>query len=269
MRRHSRHLIRLVASLALSLGLLATGVQTSYALDVYTTPGKHSYNGRTWLTNCVPYSSVVDRCTTKIWATTVSYNRTSGTFTEKKDWAFNNLTYKKSARSAWEAFNPLVTPGEHTVSGRKWKTECDTAWTGANGCRSQIWATVPEMKNGRWQNVNKWVFNNIVHVTPINCPVSQSLIRLNTAQPTIVTSACTVSVKDNTTTWAAGSWLAAEYVASTNGRLQTETAFYQKLPGGWAFQAKGNKDTPSICAWEEEKRLPLNLLDSISYCFAG
>src|SRR5690606_12303206 len=96
-----------------------------------------------------------------------------GRFVNKAQWAFNNLTYKNSPRSTWEEFNPLVTPGEHTVDGRRWKTECNTAWTGQNACRSQIWATVPELKNGRWQNVNKWVFNNIVHLTPINCPVTE------------------------------------------------------------------------------------------------
>lgn len=155
-RRHTRRLIRFVATLAVSVGLLAIGVQTSSALDVYTTPGKHQHNGRTWLTSCEKYSSVVDRCTTKIWGTTVLYDRKTGTFSENKAWIFNNLTYKKSRRSSWAPFNPLVTPGEHILDGRKWKTECDTSWTGSNGCRSQIWATVAENKNGKFHNVNKW-----------------------------------------------------------------------------------------------------------------
>ncbi len=264
MRRHPRHLTRLIATLALSLGLLATGVQTSSALDVYTTPGKHQVNGRTWNTTCEKYSSVVDRCTTTIMATTVNYNRTSGTFTEVKGWVFNNLTYKKSARSAWAAFNPLVTPGEHTINGRKWKTECDTAWTGSNGCRSQIWATVPEKKDGRYQNVNKWVFNNIVHVTPIVCPVPQSQIRAMTGQPSIVTSACTVSEKNPM-------WLAADYVVSNpSGKLYRETAFFYKRSAGWGLEFKSNEGLTSVCAEVyRASGAPLDLADPISYCFSG
>ncbi|MGO1488323.1 MAG: hypothetical protein ACTHWA_07175 [Arachnia sp.] len=262
--RHPRHFIRLAAAVALSFGLLATGVQTSSALDVYTTQGKHVHNGRTWLTNCVKYSSVVDRCTTQIWATTVTYNASTDTFSEKANWAFNNLTYKTSNRSAWAAFNPLVTPGEHTVSGRKWKTECDTSWTGANGCRSQIWATVPEKKNGRWQNVNKWVFNNIVHVTPISCPVTQSQIRAMTGQTSIVTSACRVS-KSNS------SWLAANYVvANPAGKLFTETAFFYKRSAGWGLEFKSNEALTSVCAEVyRSSGAPLDLADSIGYCFKG
>ena len=264
MRRHPRHLIRLVAAIALSVGLLATGVQTSSALDVYTTPGKHQLNGRTWLTECAKYSSVVDRCTTRIWATTVSYDRKTGTFSEKQAWAFNNLTYKKSARSAWVSFNPLVTPGEHTVSGRKWKTECDTAWTGSNGCRSQIWATVPEWKSGRWQNVNKWVFNNIVHVTPINCPVPQPQIRAMTGQKSIVTSACTVS-KTNS------KWLAANYVVTNpSGKLLMETAFFYKRSAGWGLEFKSNEGISNFCAeLYRSSGAPLDLADAIPYCFKG
>ncbi|MEO7588909.1 MAG: hypothetical protein ABIS84_12880 [Arachnia sp.] len=262
MRPHTRHFIRLLAVFAVSLGLLATGVQNSSALDVYTTPGKHSQNGRDWLTTCEKYSSKVDRCTTRIWAAVVAPTK-SGTFTSAKQWAFNNLTYKTSSRAIWDRWNPLVTPGGHTVDGRRWKTECDTAWTGSNGCRSQIWATVPEYKNGKYTMVNKWVFNNIVHVTPIPCPVTQSFIRKVTAQPTIVTSACTVSKTHP-------SWLAVEYVASSrSGGLYVETAFLAKRTGGWAFEAKGSADTTSICAWWEENRPPLDLADTIPYCFKG
>ena len=261
MRPHSRQLIRLIVIIAASLGLVATSVQTSSALDVYTTPGKHSVNGRTWLTSCEKYSSSVVRCTTKIWGTTVTHQ--AGKFTVKNEWAFNNLTYKTSPRAAWAPFNALVTPGQHTLNGRKWKTECDTSWTGANGCRSQIWATVPEYKDGRYQMVNKWVFNNIVHVTPIKCPVKQAHIRSVTAQPSIVTSACSVSRTHP-------SWLAAEYVASsTSGQLYTETAFFFKRPAGWALESKGSANSPSICQWYRNSGAPLDLAESIQYCFKG
>ncbi|RMB60038.1 hypothetical protein [Tessaracoccus antarcticus] len=261
-RPHTRHFIRLLAVLAASLSLLAAGVQTSSALDVYTTPGKHHQNGRDWLTSCEKYSSVVDRCTTQIWHKTVTYK--NGTFTAKTQWTFNNLTYKTSPRAAWAPFNALVTPGEHTLNGRRWKTECDTAWTGSNGCRSQIWATVPEYRNGRYEMVNKWVFNNIVHVTPIKCPVPQSQIRTLTGQPSIVTSACTVS-KSNS------KWLAADYVVSNpSGKLYRETAFFFQRPTGWGLEFKSNENLTSVCAeLYRQSGAPLDLAEPIKYCFKG
>ena len=257
-----RNFIRAFLLMVITGGLLATGMQVSSALDVYTTPGKHSYNGRTWLTSCEKYSTSVDRCTTKIWAPVVTYK--NGAFVVEYQWAFNNLTYKTSPRAAWAPFNALVTPGEHTLNGRKWKTECDTAWTGSNGCRSQIWATVPEYRNGRYEMVNKWVFNNIVHVTPIKCPVSQAHIRTVTGQTSIVTSACTVS-KSNP------KWLAADYVLSSPaGKLYRETAFFFQRPAGWGLEFQSSENIVAACA-EVFRRsgAPLDLADTISYCFKG
>lgn len=262
MRRHTRRLVHAFLAIAVGIGFLVSGAPSSSAVDVYQTPGKHSQNGRDWLTSCEKYSSTVDRCTTKIWHNTVTYK--DGKFTVKPQWAFNNLTYKKSQRSTWAPFNPLVTPGEHLLNGRKWKTECDTAWTGSNGCRSQIWATVPEWKNGRYENVNKWVFNNIVHVTPVPCPVSQTRIRSFTGQPSIVTSKCTVSKKYKT-------WLAVEYVTSSrSGGLYTETAIFARRSSGWGLEFKTNPSQSSVCA--ELFRIsgaPLDLADSMAYCFKG
>ncbi|WP_158600673.1 glycosyl hydrolase [Tessaracoccus antarcticus] len=132
--------------------------------DVYTTPGYHSVNGRKWFTTCESYS-MTWRCTTEIWATQVT--NAGGKFVKATGWFFNNLTYLPSARAAW-AKNPLGHTGEWTSSeGRQWRTECDTAATGRNGCRSYIWATVVEStraSSGTWRYamVNKWVFNNIV-----------------------------------------------------------------------------------------------------------
>lgn len=131
--------------------------------DVYTTPGYQSVNGRKWFTTCEPYS-MTWRCTTDIWATTIAY--TDGKFVKTTGWSFNNLTYLPSARSNW-VNNPLGYTGEWTsTEGRKWRTECDTATSGGNGCRSYILATVVESTNtgGTWSYAmaQKWIFNNIV-----------------------------------------------------------------------------------------------------------
>ncbi|SHI96862.1 Uncharacterized conserved protein YjdB, contains Ig-like domain [Tessaracoccus bendigoensis DSM 12906] len=147
-----------------------TVAKAAEPFDVYTTPGTHNYNGRLWRTTCEKYS-VTERCRTEIQATTVS--QVNGRFVQSTGWAFNNLTYKASARSAWTT-NPLGGYGKRgakiswTASdGRTWRTECDTALTGANGCRSFATARIIESyttSNGsrafRW--TTKEIFNNMV-----------------------------------------------------------------------------------------------------------
>ena len=134
-------------------------------LDVYSTPGYHTVNGRKWFTKCEPYSQTM-RCRTEIWSTQVQH--VAGKFVSHTGWHFNNLTYLESPRSMW-AGNPLGNAGSWTATnGRQWRTECDTAATGGNGCRSYIWApnTVEARKNSdgsyRYVLVDTWVFNNIV-----------------------------------------------------------------------------------------------------------
>ncbi|GAA4905571.1 hypothetical protein GCM10025789_26130 [Tessaracoccus lubricantis] len=154
----------LAALLTATLGIVALPpTQAAAEVDVYTTPGTHTLNGREWRTSCEPYSSTVDRCRAEIKATVVKVE--GGQFVEVTDWAFNNLTYKPSPRSTW-AGNPLATPGEHVIGGRQWRTECDTAQTGRNACRSYIMTTVYGVKTmtpRTYEQSNQWVFNNIVH----------------------------------------------------------------------------------------------------------
>lgn len=104
------------------------------AFDVYSTPGEHTIEGRQWRTWCEPYSRTA-RCRTEI--------KVGGV------WTFNNLTYLSSPRSLWRT-NPLAIPGDHHLSGRLWRTECDTPRTGRNGCRSYLW------------DGHRFVFNNLV-----------------------------------------------------------------------------------------------------------
>ena len=108
-------------------------------VNVYTTPGKHTVNGRQWNTVCGKYSSTLRRCRAEIL--------TGG------KWEFNNLTYLPVRRNNW-GDNPLARPGYFTSGGREWMTSCNDEWTGQNGCRAFI------------KNAGKWVFNNIVTYTP-------------------------------------------------------------------------------------------------------
>lgn len=149
----------MIATLAVVLGPPAPAAAE---VDVYTTEGEHLVNGRRWKTECTQYSTTVERCRTEIWATTTTWNGRA--FVNSNGWAFNNLTYKPSPRANWVG-NPLATSGEHMIDGRRWRTECDTAWTGYGGCRSLIWAKTPEHHGSGYRMVHKWVFNNMVDFT--------------------------------------------------------------------------------------------------------
>ncbi len=153
-----------VGAILLAVALLMSGLTTpvaSAAIDVYTTPGEHTLNGRQWRTWCERYSQTA-RCRTEIWATTVTFS--GGTYRSQNGWTFNNLTYVSAPPSLWKG-NPLATPGEHMIAGRKWQTECRTARTG-NGCRAYVWAdvVVAARTNSGWRYSmqRKLVFNNIV-----------------------------------------------------------------------------------------------------------
>ncbi len=136
-----------------------TAHPTQASGDLYETPGFHSVNGRKWMTVCEPYSQT-QRCWTWIWATQV--HDVHGRFVQTNGWTFNNLTYVASPKSLWSG-NPLATSGTWTADdGRKWRTECETAQTGRNGCRSWAQSDVIEYTKTGYRRATKWVFNNIV-----------------------------------------------------------------------------------------------------------
>lgn len=164
-RRMVRHAVAVALGCILTVGFVTLTPSPARAVDIYVTPGTHHVNGRTWRTACSSYSTTVTRCRTEIIATTVVSS--AGRFVATTDWTFNNLTYRESPRDQWKG-NPLATPGEHTVNGRQWRTECDTALTGRNGCRSWIRARVVEAVSSNpirygWRTT--WQFNNMVRFT--------------------------------------------------------------------------------------------------------
>ncbi len=142
-----------------------TAKPSSGQTDLYSTPGFHDVNGRQWFTTCEPYSQTV-RCRTLIWSTRVIY--TGGAFVQQNGWNFNNMTYLPYMKRAQWAQNPLGYTGQWTTdAGRKWRTECDTAVTGGNGCRSYIWASFITSNfdaggNRTFEWTKGWLFNNIV-----------------------------------------------------------------------------------------------------------
>ena len=127
--------------------------------DLYETPGFHNVNGRKWMTTCEPYSETV-RCWTYIWGTKV--HNSGGRFVQVNGWNFNNLTYVAAPRSLWKG-NRLAYTNEWTATdGRQWRTECETAVSGRNGCRSWVKSDVIEYTGSGYRQVTKFVFNNIV-----------------------------------------------------------------------------------------------------------
>ena len=137
----------------------APTVKPPHSGDLYETPGFHNVNGRRWMTTCEPYSVTV-RCWTYIWGTEVKVS--GGKYVQVNGWNFNNLTYVAAPRSVWKG-NKLAYDNEWTATdGRQWRTECETAQTGRNGCRSWVKADKIEYTGSGYRQVHKWVFNNIV-----------------------------------------------------------------------------------------------------------
>lgn len=253
-----RRWISIAMATLIALGGALVSLPAHAEVDVYTTPGTHNVNGRKWKTECSKYSSVVDRCRTEIWATTVTYN--GSRYVESQGWLFNNLTYKTSPRTAWEEWNPLVTPGTHVVNGRTWKTECDTSWTGSNGCRSQLMATVIEKSGSSYRTVNKYVFNNIVHVTAVPCPVTQAAVRTAVKNSTIVVNGCERS-KQTT------SWTAVDFAVShSSGEQYYSTAFFRLSGSNWVYAAHSGPNPSTICSWVSRAGVPSDLRDHVPYC---
>lgn len=132
---------------------------TQRPAGVYYNPGYATSGGRDWFTRCEQYTDQLERCFAYIRATEAV--RSGGTWTTRSAWVFNNLSYLPAPRSAWGT-NPLARSGSFTSGGRQWKTSCADDWTGPNGCRSFIWASVPVYRDGTYRVEAMWVFNNVV-----------------------------------------------------------------------------------------------------------
>lgn len=174
----SRRLPILILTLGLLLGLTSLTPAPASAAEWR----EYTSSGRQWREKCDLYSTTVTRCRVEIWATNATWD--GRRFSVKDRWTFNNLIYRASPRAQW-AGNPLATPGEHTIDGRRWRTECDTAWTGGNGCRSRILAWVPHYDGKRYVNRTTWVFNNTVEFLPsTSTPPTNPLPTTPPADPT-------------------------------------------------------------------------------------
>lgn len=57
-----------------------------------------------------------------------------------------------------------TTAGDHTVSGRKWRTSCESYSTTIDRCTANIWATTVSKVNGAYVQKNGWEFNNLTYL---------------------------------------------------------------------------------------------------------
>ncbi len=92
-----------------------------------------------------------------------------GKFEQSNGWTFNDLTYLPSPKTLWVG-NPLASTNTWKAeSGTTWRTECNTAQTGRNGCRSYTWAksivSTTAAKGTTYSWMWDWRFNNIVQLS--------------------------------------------------------------------------------------------------------
>ncbi|RMB62152.1 transglycosylase family protein [Tessaracoccus antarcticus] len=167
--------VMFVALFGAVFGVVSTQGASALEPTVYNQPGDHLVNGRYWKTSCEMYSTSVVRCRTEIWATKVV--KANGAYYNHNGWVFNNLTYLPSSRSAWKG-NPLATPdGRWTAKdGHQWKTECGTAATGKNGCRSYVLSRNVVSTGGKFVSQSAWVFNNIVQFSTSTLPAQTKIL---------------------------------------------------------------------------------------------
>ena len=138
---HRRFLPLLIAVLLGFVGAVVSVPEQAAAEEghPYTTPGDRVYDGRKWRTTCEEYSTTVKRCRAEIFATQVRV--VNGNYTFVNEYVFNNLTYLPSNRNNWKG-NQLAETGQFIKDERVWQTSCFDSWTGKNGCRSFISASV-------------------------------------------------------------------------------------------------------------------------------
>ncbi|GAA4904959.1 hypothetical protein GCM10025789_25230 [Tessaracoccus lubricantis] len=58
---------------------------------------------------------------------------------------------------------PYTLPGTHDFNGRQWMTTCE-AYSQTERCRTDIWATVVRVDNGRFVRESGWAFNNLTYL---------------------------------------------------------------------------------------------------------
>ncbi|WP_220488271.1 endo-alpha-N-acetylgalactosaminidase family protein [Tessaracoccus sp. MC1756] len=58
---------------------------------------------------------------------------------------------------------PYTLPGRHDFNGRQWFTTCE-AYSQTERCRTEIWATVVKVEDGKFVRESGWAFNNLTYL---------------------------------------------------------------------------------------------------------
>ncbi|GAA4892748.1 hypothetical protein GCM10025789_07360 [Tessaracoccus lubricantis] len=67
------------------------------------------------------------------------------------------------AKPKYERTAPYTLPGTHDVNGRQWFTQCED-YSQTVRCRTEIWATVVVIEDGRFMRKSGWSFNNLTYL---------------------------------------------------------------------------------------------------------
>jgi len=125
-------------------------------------PGRHAVAGRQWDTRCSPHGAAGYRCEVRLLAT--RYVRVGGTWRPRTAWVLNDVAHVDPDGTSWTG-SPLVTPGDHELGGRGWRTAC-TAASGPRTCTTWILAApvVRVRVDGadRYLAIPRWVLNDLV-----------------------------------------------------------------------------------------------------------
>jgi hypothetical protein len=183
----------------ISLSWAGARQQTSFygsalaPLDVYTTPGVFTVNGRQWSTTCAAYGADgAKRCVANVWATVVSWE--NRTYVMRTGWSLARITYVDLVRPFWDA-NHLSVPGQWVSSGRQWKTECSSAdISKARICKASSYRVVA----GRTKTATGYTYHRayawaLTYVVKLSVPAATTPAPTPTPSPT--TSAGPTSVR--------------------------------------------------------------------------
>lgn len=175
--------ILLIVLVGVVAGLVPATTANALEPTVYNQPGVHNVNGRWWNTECSMYNTndKIVRCTTSIWGSKPVQH--DGAWHAHEGWVPNNVTYLPSPESLWTG-NPIATNGSWTDdAGRQWRTECHTANTGADACRTYVKTSFVAQVDGQFTTVQRELLNSIVQFSTSSVPHQTTILDAAPAQP--------------------------------------------------------------------------------------
>ncbi|GAA4888157.1 hypothetical protein GCM10025789_00470 [Tessaracoccus lubricantis] len=70
---------------------------------------------------------------------------------------------KAAPKPVYKRTAPYTLAGEHNLNGRQWRTTCEP-YSQTERCRTEIWATVITIQDGKFVRTTGWAFNNLTYL---------------------------------------------------------------------------------------------------------